>query len=78
MAEQKRPTARDLAGSAVDLNGYAVWIKQQAQLLADKDGNVKVPAARLVRMSDFMEKVVDELLSLIPEDEVDEGSGDAE
>ena len=70
MAEQKRPTARDLAGSAVDLNGYAVWLKNQVQFLADKDGNVKLPAARLAHMTVFLEKVVDELLALIPPDDV--------
>ena len=71
MAEKERPTARDLAGSAVDLNGYATMLKQMAQYKVDKDGNVKVSAARLVHMADFMEKVVDELLDLIPEDAVE-------
>lgn len=67
----QRPTARDLAESAVDLNGYATMLKQMSQHKADKDGNVKVPASRLVHMAEFMEKVVDELLHLIPEDQVE-------
>lgn len=74
MADGKRPTSRDLAGSAVDLNGYAVWLRQQVQFLADKDGNVKMPAAKVARMATFMDKVVDELLTLIPEDEVEDSS----
>ena len=68
----ERPTARDLAGSAVDLNGYATLLRQLAQHKVDKDGNVKVPAARLLHMSEFMEKVVDELLALIPAKDVDD------
>ena len=62
-----RPTARELAGSAVDLNGYAVLFKQWASL-ADKDGRVTVPAARLAAAAEFFEGVVDELLALIPPD----------
>jgi hypothetical protein len=62
----ERPTARDLAGSAVDLNGYAVLFQQLARL-ADKDGNVKVSAAKLVAISEFLTHVVDELLVLIPD-----------
>lgn len=72
MAEQERPTARDLAGSAVDLNGYATLFKQLAQYKVDKDGNVKISASRLLHISDFMEKVVDELLALIPPDDVND------
>jgi hypothetical protein len=71
MADQRRPTARDLAGSAVDLNGYAVLFEQLARQ-ADEDGMVKVPAARLVHISTFMGRVVDELLALIPPDDVDD------
>lgn len=66
-----RPTARQLAGSAVDLNGYAVLFQQLARL-ADKDGNVKMSAAKLVAISEFLTQVVDELLTLIPDEtEVD-------
>ncbi len=68
--QEKRPTARDLAGSAVDLHGYAVLFKQLARA-ADKDGKCLVPASRLLYIADFMEKVTDELLALIPEREVD-------
>jgi len=67
----ERPTARDLAGSAVDLNGYAVMFKQVARQ-ADKDGKVQVSAARLIAVSEFLEQVVDELLSLIPPASVDD------
>ena len=66
MAE--RPTARELAGSAVDLHGYAVLFKQVARQ-ADKDGMVKISAARLVHISEFLDQVTDELLALIPERE---------
>ena len=69
MADQERPNARKLAGSAVDLNGYAVLLRQWASH-ADKSGMVAVPAARLVAMSEFFEDVVDELLTLIPPDPV--------
>lgn len=72
MAEKERPTARDLAGSAVDLNGYATFLQQLAQHKVDKDGNVKIPASRIIHMAEFMEKVVDELLALIPPDDVDD------
>jgi hypothetical protein len=68
-----RPTARDLAGSAVDLNGYAVLFQQLARQ-ADKDGKVQVSAAKLIAISEFMEKVVDELLALIPPDDVDDAA----
>jgi hypothetical protein len=71
MADQERPTARDLAGSAVDLNGYAVMFRSVARQ-ADKDGKVQVSAARLLAISEFMEKVVDELLSLIPPAPIDD------
>jgi hypothetical protein len=71
MTDQERPTARDLAGSAVDLHGYAVLFKQLAQQ-ADKDGYVKVSASRLAHISDFMEKVTDELLTLIPPEPTDD------
>ena len=60
--DQGRPTARDLAGSAVDLHGYAVLFEQVART-ADKDGKVQMSASRLLHISEFMEKVVDELLS---------------
>jgi len=73
MADPERPTARDLAGSAVDLHGYAVLLKQLARA-ADKDGNCPVPAARLLIIADFMDKVTDELLALIPERDVDDAS----
>lgn len=67
MPVQERPTVRELAGSAVDLNGYVVLFRYWASQ-ADKDGYVQVPAARLARAADFFEQVVDELLALIPED----------
>ena len=63
----EKPTARELAGSAVDLNGYAVLFKHWASL-ADKNGAVTVPAARLAAAAEFFEGVVDELLALIPSD----------
>ena len=66
-----RPTARELAGSAVDLHGYAVLFRQWARM-GDKDGQVVVPAARLAAAAEFFEGVVDELLSLIPPEEVAE------
>ena len=69
MAE--RPTARDLAGSAVDLHGYATLFNQIVRS-ADKDGNVKIKAAKLLAIAEFMDSVVDELLALIPEREVDQ------
>jgi len=69
MAE--RPTARDLAGSAVDLNGYATMFKHVCRS-ADKDGLVKIKAVRLLHIAEFMEHVVDELLELIPPDKVDD------
>jgi len=75
MADKERPTVRELAGSAVDLNGYAVLFRQWAQQ-ADKDGRVAVPAARLVAASEFFEGVVDELLSLIPPEDVDDAKND--
>jgi hypothetical protein len=63
---------RELAGSAVDLNGYAVLFRQWARQ-ADKDGHVLVPAARLAKSADFFDQVVGELLALIPpEQEPDE------
>lgn len=71
MANQERPTARDLAGSAVDLHGYAVLFKQIARS-ADKDGKCMVPASRLLHVADFMDKVTDELLALIPPEDVDD------
>ena len=64
-----RPTVRELAGSAVDLNGYAVLFKHWANQ-ASKDGTVTVPAARLAAAAVFFESVVDELLSLIPPEDV--------
>lgn len=67
MPVQERPTVRELAGSAVDLNGYVVLFRYWASQ-ADKEGHVQVPAARLARAADFFEQVVDELLALIPED----------
>jgi hypothetical protein len=67
MADGERPTARELAGSAVDLNGYAVLFKHWASL-ADKNGSVTVPAARLAAAAEFFERVVDELLTFIPSD----------
>jgi len=73
-SEQKRPTARDLAGSAVDLNGYSTLLKQWAAHRADKDGNMIVPVSRIVVIAAFMDQVVDELLALIPPDEVDNAS----
>ena len=72
MAEQKRPTARDLAGSAVDLHGYATLLQQWAAHRADKDGNIKVPASRIVTIAAFMDDVVDELLALIPPDDIED------
>lgn len=72
MSDRERPTVRELAGSAVDLNGYAVLFRQWARQ-ADKDGNVTVPAARLAKSAEFFEQVVDELLALIPpENQADE------
>jgi len=72
MSDRERPTVRELAGSAVDLNGYVVLFRQWAGQ-ADKDGEVTVPAARLAAAAEFLEKVVDELLALIPpEEEVEE------
>ena len=71
MSSEKRPTARDLAGSAVDLHGYATLFKQVVRS-ADKDGNVKVKATKLLAISEFMDSVVDELLALIPPEEVDD------
>ena len=71
MPKQERPTARELAGSAVDLNGYAVLFRQWAQQ-ADKTGRVAVPASRLVAASEFFETVVDELLALIPPEDNDD------
>lgn len=65
MDDRKRPTVRDLAGSAVDLNGYAVLFRQWARQ-GDKDGLVTVPASRLAAAADFFDGVVDELLALIP------------
>ena len=65
-----RPSIRELAGSAVDLHGYAVLFKQWASL-ADKNGLIAVPAAKLVKAADFFEEVVGELLTLIPSDEVE-------
>jgi len=73
MTDQERPTARDLAGSAVDLHGHAVLFKQLANQ-ADKDGYVKVSASKLVHIAEFMEKVTDELLALIPPDPTDDVS----
>jgi hypothetical protein len=73
MPDPGRPTARDLAGSAVDLHGYAVLFEQIART-ADKDGKVQMNAARLLHISAFMEKVVDELLALIPPDDIDDAS----
>jgi hypothetical protein len=70
-----RPTTKDLAESAVDLNGYAVMLKQQVRFNTDKDGNVKLPATKAVAMSEFLEKVVDELLALIPVEEVQDPPG---
>ena len=67
-ARSNRPTTRDLAGSAVDLNGYAVLFQQLARR-ADSDGKVQISASRLLHISEFLEKVVDELLALIPPDE---------
>ena len=71
MFSEKRPTARDLAGSAVDLNGYATFFTHVCRL-ADKNGDVKIKATRLLHIAEFMEKVVDELLELIPPDPVDD------
>jgi len=62
-----RPTIREIAGSAVDLNGYAVLFRQWSKM-ADKNGEVIVPAARLAAASEFFDRVVNELLSLIPPD----------
>lgn len=62
-----KPTIRELAGSAVDLNGYAVLFRQWANQ-GDKNGTVTVPAARLAAAAEFFESVVDELLALIPPD----------
>lgn len=73
MSSEKRPTARDLAGSAVDLNGYAVLFKHLARQ-ADKNGKVSISAAKLLTISEFMEGVVDELLSLIPPEDIDDTS----
>lgn len=75
MAGSKRPTARDLAGSAVDLHGYAVYFNQMVRR-ADKDGNVKVKATKLLAASEFMNSVVDELLALIPPEEIDDAKTD--
>jgi len=71
MVEGKRPTARDLAGSAVDLHGYATLFTQMVRS-ADKDGNVKIKATKLLHVAEFMGKVVDELLELIPPDPIDD------
>lgn len=60
-----KPTIRELAESAVDLNGYSVMFRNLANQ-ADKNGSVTVPAARLAAASEFFAKVVDELLALIP------------
>ena len=73
MADRERPTVRELAGSAVDLNGYAVLFQQWAQQ-ADTEGHVTVPAARLAAAAEFFEHVVDELLALIPPEEADDAS----
>jgi len=70
---ERRPTARDLAGSAVDLHGHATLFRQIARS-ADKNGNVKVPAAKLLAISEFMDSVVDELLKLIPPEDIDDAS----
>lgn len=67
-----RPTAKNLADSAVDLHGYAVWLRQQVRFATDKDGNVLIPSSKAAAMSEFMDKVVDELLALIPADELPE------
>lgn len=75
MSNPRQPTVRELAGSAVDLNGYAVLFKQIART-ADKDGNVKVSASRLIHISDFLDRVVDEILALIPDEEVGPGALD--
>ena len=68
-----RPTARELAGSAVDLNGYAVLFRQWARQ-ADENGEITIPAARLAAAAEFFDVVVDELLALIPPDDVDDAS----
>lgn len=71
MEETKRPNVRDLAGSAVDLNGYAVLFKAWARQ-ANQDGYIQVPAAKLVTASDFFSRLVDELLELIPPNPVED------
>jgi len=65
MAE--RPTARELAGSAVDLHGYATLFKQVART-ADKNGQVQMSASRLLHIAEFLDQVTDELLALIPDE----------
>ena len=67
MAEpEKRPTARDLAGSAADLRGYAVMFRSLAAS-GDENGRVEVPAATLAQAANFFDSVVDELLGVIGE-----------
>lgn len=73
MPNRERPTVRELAGSAVDLNGYAVLFKHWARQ-ADEKGHVTVPAARLAAAAEFFEGVVDELLALIPPEPSDDAS----
>lgn len=73
MPDRERPTVRELAGSAVDLNGYAVLFRQWA-MQANKDGLITVPAARLAAAAEFFEGVVDELLALIPPEDTDDAS----
>lgn len=61
---ERRPTARDLAGSAADLRGYAVMFRSLAAG-GDERGRVEVPATTLARAADFFDAVVDEMLGLI-------------
>ena len=71
MSDSTRPTVRDLAESAVGLQGYVVLFRQWSAQ-ANKEGLITVPAAKLQASADFFDRVVGELLDLIPPTKADD------
>lgn len=66
----RRPTTRDIAGSAADLRGYATLFRGYSAN-ADENGKALVPAITLSRAANFFDSVVDELLTLIEDEPID-------